>query len=344
MRRWQPASPSAPTRAVSITFSPMGPTPEPPPPERLLTPAKMTDLADRLKDAIAAIERWGMNLHPMSRLNETECLLREVASIGSFPDSHDDLLRVAHAARDAQEFSEIAGMLPGEPLHPAAIALRKATKGKLFQTGGAPYQFQSELWVGALLSCAVDFLGVPLSQGQPDYIVKNGNMKYGVEVKRPQREDSILTRAAKGVKQLEVPSQHYHGGALVMDLTDCVGSGLASTLDSGPPILDPVQNWIALRMQELHRYVYDDAAGRIRKGRHHIFSVTVVVRLVHWDLGDLSQMYLTRYIGCLVYPKSPKSLRGLRADWLAGLFHRGAQAAGYHDLGGHRVNFHHPSR
>ena len=65
---------------MRITFRPMGPAPEPPPPEKVLTPERMAGLADRLKEAMAAIEKWGIHLNPVSRLKEAEYLLRDVAS------------------------------------------------------------------------------------------------------------------------------------------------------------------------------------------------------------------------------------------------------------------------
>ena len=65
---------------MRITFRPMGPAPEPPPPEKVLTPERMAGLADRLKEAMAAIEKWGIHLDPVSRLKEAEYLLRDVAS------------------------------------------------------------------------------------------------------------------------------------------------------------------------------------------------------------------------------------------------------------------------
>ena len=329
---------------MRITFRPMGSAPEPPPPERIPTPERMAELADRLREAIAAIEKWGISLDPVSRLKETEHLLRDVAAAGSFPASHDGLVEVAHAARDAQEFSDISGMLPEKPLHPVATALKNATQvesseDEWSEIGGAPFQFQSELWVGAMLSCAADFLAVPLQRGWPDYIVTEGNMKYGVEVKRPRSARRVRRLASKGAKQLLVPIENYHGGALVMDLTDCLGSGMGVTLDPGPPNLQPAQEWIAGQMRKLHRAIYHDASGRLRIDRSHIFSVTVVARSVHWDLDDPLEMYLHRYIGCLVYAKSAKTLRGHRAAWLAGLIDQGAQAAGYHALRGHEIRF-----
>ena len=328
---------------MSVSFRPMGTVPEPPPPEKIMTAERMADLADRLIEALAAIEKWGIDVDAISRLREGERLLRDVAAARAFPQSHDELINVAHAARDAQEFAEISGMLPDEPIPPIAIALWDATtdqapKASLLR----PYQAQAELWVGALLSCAADFVGSPLRPGRPDYIVREGNMEYGIEVKRPQSADKILRRASKASQQLQLRTPNYHGGALAMDLTDCLEPAIATTLASGSPNLHAAQEWIGRQMRKLHRFIYDDSAKRIRSDHHHVFCVTVVARLVHWDLDDLSQMYLTRFIGCLAYPKSPKSLRGIRTAWLSELFHKGAKAAGYHELVGHEISFENP--
>ena len=317
---------------------------EPPPPDKILTADRMADLAGNLEEALAKIEKWGICLHPNSRLQKTVSLLHSVASKGSFPKLPHRLLELGRAARDAREFVEIGGMLPDEPLRPVAVALKKATKGDASQTADAPRQFQSELWVGALLSCSTDFLGVPERDSRPDYIVRNSNMQYGVEVKRPTKVETVLTCADKGIKQLRVSIQHYHGGALVIDLTDCLDARLAATIESGPPNLEPAQEWIATQIHALHRYIYDENAQRIRASRNHIFAVAVVARSMHWDVDDLSQLHLMRHIGYLAYTQSPNSLRGHRATWLSGLFLQGAKAAGYHILDGHEIIFENPVR
>lgn len=327
---------------MTVSFRPMGEAPEPPPPEKILIAKRMAALADRQLEALATIEDWGIQVDAISRLREGERLLREVSVANAFPRSHEELVKVAHAARDAQEFAEISGMLPDEPIHPVAIALKDAISNQASETDLRPYQAQAELWVGAMLSCAVDFVGSPLRHGRPDYIVRSGDMQYGIEVKRPQSAVKIMRRASKASKQLRPWNPKYHGGALVMDLTDCLESGLATTLHPGAPNLEDAQEWIGRQLRRLHRFVYDDSAGRIRSDQHHVFCVVAIARLVHWDLDDLSQIYLTRFIGCLVFPKSPKTLRGIRTAWLAELIHRGMQAAGHHDLGGHEIVFENP--
>lgn len=304
----------------------------------------MADLADRMMEALTVIEEWGIRVDAISRLREGERLLRDVAAANAFPQSHDKLVRVAHAARDAQEFSEISGMLPDEPIHKVAVALRDAATSQTSETSLHPYQAQAELWVGAMLSCAADFVGSPRGRGRPDYIVREGNMQYGIEVKRPESTRRVMRRAFKAAKQLRLDAPNYHGGALVMDLTDCLEPGLATSLHPGSPNLEGAQQWIGQQMRRLHRFIYDDSTRRIRIDRRHMFCVTVIARSMHWDLDDLSQIYLTRYIGCLVYHRAPNTLRGHRATWLAGLIHHGAEAAGYHDLGGHEIIFENPDR
>lgn len=331
---------------MSVSFRPMGEAPDPPPPEKTLTAERVEDLADRLMEALATIENWGIQVDAIGRLREGERLLREVAAANAFPQSHEDLVEVAHAARDAQEFAEIGWMLPAEPIHPVAIALKDATADETSKPMShlRPYQAQAELWVGAMLSCAADFVGSPLRHGRPDYIVRNGDMQYGIEVKRPQGADKIMRRASKASKQLRPWNPKYHGGALVMDLTDCLESGLA-TFHPGAPNLEDAQEWIGRRLRRLRRFIYGDSTGRIRSDHQHVFCLVVIARLVHWDLDDLSQIRLTRFIGCLVFPKSPKTLRGIRTAWLlAELIHRGMQAAGHHDLGGHEIVFENPGR
>ena len=275
----------------------------------------MEDLANRLEEAIVRITGWGVSIHPAGRLHKAVRLLRKVSSANSFPESHENLIRVAHAARDAQEFAEIGGMLPDGPLHPVAIALKKAVKGKLSKTGDVPHQFQSELWVGAMLTCTGTTVHSLPGPAHPEYLVTNGNMGYGIEVKRPIRSTKVRRRVYEGVKQLDLGTSRlagttYHGGALAIDLTDCLAPQAATTLETGPPNLVVAQTWVASQMQDLHRIVYDGSAQRIVARCSHIFALAVIARLIHWDTDDLSQMYLTRYIGCIAYTRDTQELPG----------------------------------
>ena len=327
-------------RSVDITFRPIGgPAPEPPPPDKILTPARMADLANALGKTIEKIQEWGIPVPVGSRLQETVALLEGIVPERPFPDSRECLPRIAHAACDAQEFTIIKGMLPRQPLPPMVESLARAVDGTIGGTPHQAYQAQSELWVGAALSCA----GVPLNvltnpRGpSPDYIVRNGTREYAIEVKRIASGRSLKRRVSKAATQTR--DDRYHGSALYVDLTDWLPSAVTLRFAYGPPDLDDPRISIARRIDQLRREIVDDRTHRIRARRGHLFAVTAFARFIHWDLADLSQMHLTRYIAPLWFWHSVKDLRYHRARWLAELLQDGARNIGFQEIGAHEMRF-----
>lgn len=88
-RRSSQQSASSAHRAdpATMTFRLLGPAPEPPPPDKLLTPTRMADLAVGLEETIAKIREWGIDVPGRSRLPETARHPRQVATAQSFPES-----------------------------------------------------------------------------------------------------------------------------------------------------------------------------------------------------------------------------------------------------------------
>jgi len=297
----------------------------------------MADLAKGLDDTIAKIRQWGIAVREGSRLPTTVKLLQDVASAGSFSKSEAELRKIGYAASGAQELLLAGGMLPPEPLDSAFEVLRRVVGGTLGLTPHRAYQVQSELWVGAALSCAGVRLGVPTKPEGPDYIVWNGTLKYAIEVKRLAGKSSVHRRVSRAAKQTR--SGQYHGGALYVDLTDWLPSDMTIRFASGPPDMDSPQTPIARRIDQLRKEIFDDQTQRIQQRREHLFAVTAFARFKHWDLTDLSQLHLSRYIAPLWFWHSARDLRYHRARWLAELLHNGARNIGLADVGAHEIRF-----
>ena len=56
---------------------------------------------------------------------------------------------------------------------------------------------------------------------RPDFVVENGLSRYPVEVKRPAGKVDPRRLISEAAKQTEI-GPRYHGGAIVVDLTDCL--------------------------------------------------------------------------------------------------------------------------
>lgn len=306
---------------------------------RILTPQKMGLLADQLEEAIGGLREWEIRIPPDSRLPRIVRLLRELVSEQSFPESPDRLAQIAQAARDAQEFAEISWVLPSEKLSPLRESLRKAVFGTLGQTRDAPYQYQSELWTGAVLARSGAFTGVrKVSKGKsPDFILKNGTMEYAVEVKRPGNLRRALERVSEAADQLR--QDRYHGGAIVVDLTDCLGLDLTHRSGTGRPNMDPVEAKVEELTNVLRQEVYDDSSRRIRAGWRHIFALITFIRTSWWDLDDLSRMNPLRHVLQIRFLGSAKDLRHWRACWLADLIDQGIRETGHQEMAGREITF-----
>jgi len=314
--------------------------PDPPPPDKTYTPERMADLAKGLEQAIAKIEEWGIDVKGSSRLRNTVKLLQEVAAARKFPQSRADLLKIAQAASDAQEFIIIRGMLPQERLDSTANVLAKAVGGTLGVTPHEAYQAQSELWVGAALSCAGVRLGVLTNpQGpNPDYIVRKRTLEYAIEVKRIAEGKSVKNRVSKAAKQTR--DSRYRGSALCVDLTDWLPSAITVRFASGPPDLKCPRTPIAKRIDQLRQEIYSDQSHQIRPRRTHLLAVTAFARFIHWDVADLSQVHLTRYVAPLWFWRAVDARSYDDARWLAELLLRASGNIGLQDLGGHEIRFH----
>ncbi len=204
------------------------------------------------------------------------------------------------------------------------------------------YRAQSELWVGAALSCAGVSVGVLTKPNgtSPDYVVRNDAKEYAVEVKRIASGGSVRKRVSKAAQQVQ--GSRYDGGALIVDLTDWLPSEVTLRFASGSPDFTGARMPIARKIDQLRKEIFDDRTDRIRPRRMQLLAVTAFARFIHWDLEDLSQMHLTRYIAPLWFWKSGKDRRDHQARWLAELLNDGVRNIGYQDLGAHEIRFGNP--
>ena len=307
--------------------------------DRILTPQRMGHLADQLDEAIRTMRDWGIRVTPGSRLPKIVRCLRELVSEESFPESPSQRALIAQAARDAQEFAEISWVLPSEELRPLRESLRKAVFGTLGQTGGGAYRYQSELWTGSMLARSGALTQVRMaSEGKsPDFILKNGTMEYAVEVKRPSNLARALDRMSEAARQLR--DDRYHGGAIVVDLTDCLGPEFRDLSGEGQPNMDHVEAKVEELTNPLRKKVFDDSSERIRARYRHVFALVTFIRTSWWDLNDLSQMHPLRLILPISFWSGGKTLRYWRAGWLARLIDGGIRETGHQELGGREITF-----
>lgn len=312
--------------------------------DRILTPRRMGHLAGQLEEAIAALDvramsEWQIRIPPDSRLPKIVRLLSEVAAEESFPECPSHRALIVQAARDAQEFAEISWVLPVDALKPLRPRLQEAVFGTLGETRHKAYQSQSELWTGAVLARSGVLTGVRIAdEGKsPDFILKNGTREYAVEVKRPSSIPRARELVSKAARQLR--NDRYHGSAIVVDLTDCLGTESSDLSGRGRPNLEHVEARIKRLMNPLRKKVFDDSSQRIRARYRHVFTLVTFIRAVWWNLDDLTQMHPLRHVLWIPFLKGGNPEQNRAAVWLAELIDRGIGETGHQELGGREITF-----
>lgn len=294
-----------------------------------LTAANMGFLAQRFDDAVGVLDQWNIRMHRSSRLRECSRVMRHIHSVGAFPTDREELIHVSHAVRDATEFIEISDALPAERLRRLAVDLQSAVAGQIGQGASRAAQYQTQLWIGAMLAYSGTNVGVLIGADgkNPDFVVTNGTLRYAVEVKRPSR-----FRARRIISEAndQISARHYHGGAIVVDLTDCIDPLLAVSIGNDPLETDTPLKHEAMRLtRELSEEIYDYESRQMYPNRAGIFGLVTTGRTIHWDVNDRSRIYLQRFFMSITYWGEHRStLRGHRARWLTKLLHHGVTTAG----------------
>lgn len=303
---------------------------------RELTPAFVGVVAQHLREVIAEFKAWGVRINSGSRLPATASLLEEIAAAGEYPSDRPRLSVLGDAIRDAQEFVEIANVLPSTPLEVVRHDLNRAVRGNLEPPTrpGVHYQFQTQLWAAAMMGNRAGSVGVLTfrqTSANPDYVLPNGTLSYAIEVKRPNGALDARNVIRKAARQIR--STAYHGGVIVVDLTDCLPSQLRLRFGNGRPNQRIVNQELDSLIGSLHREIFSDNESMLRSGREQVYSLLAFARTTYWDESDLSIPYLIRSVGTVNYwRKNENTLRGHRARWLGNLLHEGIETAGHRAL------------
>ena len=306
--------------------------------DRHLVPERLATVADHLDEAIDEIRSWGVRIGNDSRLPHASRLLRNVAASGQFPSATAELSLVAEALRHAQEFVEVANVLPKDPISSLHQALQIAVGGELRpvdSTTGPHLQLQTQLWVGAMFAHSEAEVGVLAQPGNgknPDFIISNGTLRYAVEVKRPNGVLDAHNIVRKAARQIRHPQ--FHGGVIVVDLTDCIDPNLRHRVGRGPDDFREVGDEVINLLETLHIKVFDDESEMLRLRREHVFGIIAFCRAAYWNLDDLIQPHLIRHVGVRRYwRRDHRTLRAHRARWLTDLVDKGIRAAGHEAAG-----------
>ncbi|HEX8941684.1 MAG TPA: hypothetical protein VF785_01025 [Gemmatimonadaceae bacterium] len=222
----------------------------------------------------------------MGRLEQSKKRLDATASAGSFPENDTDLIAVGNSIRDALDSSQISQLLGVDKSIELTREVSRAMKGTVHQRerGRRPYQFQSQLWVGAMLHFADLVPTVPVDTGskKPDYMISVVTKLYGVEVKRPESEAAIERSVRGAAQQL---SSVGLSGVLAIDVSDCVVRGDLERIShawDGPPYVRVLPEYARMR-DGIGRQVYDATRRGLRPGYGPVMVTMILARGYHWN-------------------------------------------------------------
>jgi hypothetical protein len=292
-----------------------------------LQPDKWGRLADDLDQAVATLRNRGVSLPASHRLDQASALLRICARARSLPP--DALMdgTVVHAFRAALDFIEIARYMPQSltkrDLGDYALAVRGSVAED--EKERQPYQYQTSLWFGTVLHRAGLNPEVPKTPRKratpnPDYLVENVLMRYGVEIKRPGNWRGL--QADHLPKALEQLAAYNAPGAVVVDVTDFVGA----------PTYDGFAGAVESLGDRLRDVVWDMDRSVRRPGYALLMGLVVFARgkFATSQLGDILRIANAAYVAR--FRTGGGTLRDRHAEWLLNKIYDGigiaSEAAG----------------
>ena len=165
-----------------------------------------------------------MRIAPRSRLPKSVVQLRRAVATGSYGDSPSDRDRTARAYFFIADLAHIANT---PLLHQQVVSgeIQVALDGGLEceSSERAPFEMQSQCWVGVALFMANPLVGVPAGQGRrPDFALPGPRGLYGVEVTRPHTWKSAVRALDRAAGQIR---DWGRNGVVVLDLSDCLIAG-----------------------------------------------------------------------------------------------------------------------
>lgn len=240
-------------------------------------PSGLAVLASKLGEAIGIIRSWKIRVSEPSRLPAAKRLLEQVAKAGAYPSDPVQLNRISNSIRIAFDFYHITRVLPEERIDAVVEDLRRALGGTLDDVGPSEaHRAQSQVLTAAVMAAGGLQPGAPATDGgaTPDYVVQVGTLSFAVEIKRPESLSGVRTKIDEAIDQ--VAALHTAGGALIIDISDCM------SLDS---VSDVGEELAKADFRALCSAIRDAVVRSTRLGANKISNLFVFANLFGWRPG-----------------------------------------------------------
>ena len=282
-------------------------------------PVPIPDLLERVAaladGALATINGWGVRVQETSRLEQASSVLRATAAAGRVEPNSAAVTPVLRALWVAADFADIAAYLPESRVKSIRVELQAALSGELWPDKGSrqPLQLQTQHWIGAmLLHSGLETDHAVYSAKRevkiPEFFVRDGLQRIGVEVKRPESRRRVQTVVAEAMEKF---ASHRCFGAIVLEITDCIQGSSAGELEAEAVAV----------MREAHGAVWNDQRGEYRPGFEKLIYLGGVVRGA-WEVPaeDSTRLRMMGHALHQGYTNHPRTLQGIVSDRLQGRF------------------------
>ena len=297
-------------------------------PPQIIRPTDLDQPIRVLGEVISDFERWELRVPELGRLRRHMRVLTAVAQAGEYPSSVEDRAEVANAIRDASEFNAIAGALTDKRVEAIALELKRAMggTGHQLERQRQPYQFQAQYFFGSIMA----FSGAQLQvagggHSYPDFVVDNGTLRHGIEVKRPEGLGGVERGIRDSAKKLGL----VDGGMLVIDASELVA---ADQLDVVGSEVDGFVHWKERTQPSFAKAVRLVRHTHAKGGVASITASAVFARGWLWREDpdnpgkSLPEFHARFYCETLTRPRG--TLRWHRAKFLCRLLETGLQEVG----------------
>jgi len=298
--------------------------------EHRYAPADCGPHANVLNKAILRLESAGIRISEHSRLRRHTTFLARVAETGSFPTTESEQHRLANALSDAAEIDLIVQTLPSTFTPLELGELRELAGGTPEHAPNEPaLRYQAQWWLRSVLAMGGYDPQTPTSAREsPDYLVYEGTLSYGVEVKRPGTLRGALELIAKGARQLR--SQAVRG-AIILDISDVVRTDELRWLPDNrllPAGLIFEQQLKGIS-DRVGNQIFDSAGRTLRIGYESVMCILYVAKGWTWIQGESPELVLFAGARLQTFYPRIKNLIHHRTVMLAKKLVRGIVGAGY---------------
>jgi hypothetical protein len=282
------------------------------------------EAAEDLRTTSHRLQKWGVRIPAAGRVDRALTVLDDIARSGRITPEQRGNHEGFQSLQFGMDLRAIAISLPPGKIKELRADIEKCITGALISDPNnlEAAQFQSQLIVrSAFWQMGAD-PQVPAAARfgkgkRPDILIANGASEYGIEVKRPTKDATVLSNAKSASRQIGEPGLT---GGVILDLTDCMIGVTPNKVD----------DLLLSQYERVAKLFFENGVGFL-PGQSHMIVAGVFARpmwTVQADSGDAQvAVHSTSAVGAFGTSQGTISFR--RAVWIRETFNEGMNKLGF---------------